>query len=363
MPPKKKGRQRRPKGTGGFFWSESKQVYIARVIVGKKPDGSPHYVERSDPTEAGLVKKLEEVAPPSSGITLKAWLERWLKSLEGTELRQRTKDVRKTATDLYFVPTLGHIRLTDLTHLQITEAVKKWTATLKSASTRRTYLAALSTALNAAKYEGLITDNPILKVKRPPQPKAVFDPFTVADLNRIIADAVQRPATYPCALYAATGCRMGEALALDVTSFDPAAGTIAITQTQDARRERGPAKTSNSIRVIEVPADARPALVSAIGTRTDGPLFTTPAGRRQSKSNVRKAWIRLLNRLGLKYRAPHKCRHTVATRMLAAGYGIPDVAAYLGDTAETVLRIYARPSGASVGAGMQALLDAAKPVP
>lgn len=352
----KKPRQRRPKGTGSFFFSESRGLYVGRAIVGRKSDGKPLYVERSDPTESGLVAKLAAVKPATPETTVREWLERWLKEID---VRPRTLDIRTSAINGYFNPTLGHLRLCDVTTQQVNRALAEWLKAL-AASTVRMYLAVLHTAMKAAQNAGLRPDNPVAGAKRPPVTKKKIDPFSVSEVNRIIAEALRRPATRICALIAATGCRGGEALALNVDAYDPLTGLITISQTQHEDGERGPTKTATGQRTIEVPEDARPALVAAIGSRGKGPLFTTHAGRHTSKFNYRNSWIRLLKRVGLKYRNIHQCRHTVATLMLAAGYSVGDVAAYIGDTPESVMRTYCHATGANVGRGIQGLLNGAK---
>lgn len=359
MPRKKlkKARQRRPKGQGTFFWSEARRVYVGRVEVGKKPDGSPRYVERSDPTEAGLVKKLADVKPLGPETTCAQWFDRWLAD---TDVRDRTKSIRRNAVTNYFDPTIGHLKLRDLTVGQINAASARWAAAVASPNTVRLFLAVLHTALRAAQAAGLRPDNPAASARRPPPRKKVILPFTVAELARVIAEASARPSTRLWALVAATGCRGGEALALDVTDYDPLTGLVSIHQTANQKREQGPTKTATGVRTIEVPEDARPALVAAIGTRTEGPLFPAATGQRQMSSVAIKNWDRMLARLKLKARNPHQCRHTIATLMLAANYAIGDVAAYLGDTPESIMRTYCHATGANVGAGVQGLLSGVK---
>ena len=53
---------------------------------------------------------------------------------------------------------------------------------------------------------------------------------------------------------------------------------------------------------------------------------------------------------GVPYRNPHQLRHSWASNALARGYGIGDVAKYLGDSPATVARVYAHATDADPAA-------------
>lgn len=348
-PKKKAARQRRPKGHGSYFFSESRGVFVQRVIVGRDADGGPLYVERSDPTEAGLAAKVALVGPTGPDATLREWFARWL---EDCGVRKRTLAIRTGAVRDYFDPTLGHLKAAELTTGQINRAAAQWAAGADGlgANTVRMHLAVLHTALKAAQNSGLRPDNPAAGARKPPAVKKKINPFPVADAARVIAEASARPTTGIFAVIAATGCRYGEALALDVTDYEPGTGQLSISKTLDEDGETiGPPKTANGVRTITLPPAARPAVLAAIGRRATGPLFLNQLGLRTNRGSGRKAWFALLKRLGLARRTLHECRHTVATRMLAAGCPVGDVAKFLGDTPETVMRTYCHACGLDVG--------------
>ena len=351
--PKKKTRQRRNKGTGAFFWSDARKVYIARVQVGRNEKNKPIYTERSDPTEAGLASKIANLKPPEPDTTVREWLTRWLEEME---VRKGTEKIRRRAVNLYFVPTLGHLKVRELTAQQINRASATWAESLAPVTVRM-HLAVLHTAMKAAQAAGLRPDNPSASAKRPAVPKKKINPFTRDELNRIIAESFKLSTERPIGLLAALGCRIGEALALDVTSFNPATGYVTITETQDHDRERGPTKSANGVRTVDAPSDVVPLIMAAIGDRTEGPLFkTNRTHQRTTHDNVREAWIRLLKRLGIPFRNLHQLRHTVATLYLAKGYNLGDVAAHLGDSPDTIMRTYCHPTGIKMGAAMHAVL-------
>lgn len=107
-----------------------------------------------------------------------------------------------------------------------------------------------------------------------------------------------------------------------------------------------------------MPAAALPALRLARGKRTSGPLFVAPGtGGRLRAAACNHHWHATAREHKLPYRNPHQLRHSWASHALAAGYGIGDVARYLGDSPATVARVYAHPTGADPSAWVDAAVS------
>lgn len=345
--------KRRARGTGALFFNEKRGVWVGRVIVGRKPSGGALYAERSARTQAACLRKLAAAGPPGADTTVAQWAERWLASLD---VRTGTRRLIEANCRNHFLPTLGGKRLAAVTAWDVEVAHRKWAASL-GPNTIGTALGHLGLMFSAAHRAGLVAANPVPLAKRPRRVGTEIDPFAPDELARIVVAAGAEPSTRPLALAAATGCRMGEAVGLDVTGFDPAAGTIGITQAYNDGHGLGPPKTARGVRTIAVPALALPVLVAAAGGRKAGPVFVAPlSGARLSQSTARKAFARVLKRLGLRDRNPHQLRHSVATAMLAAGDHLGDVAEYLGDTVETIVKTYTHPTGKSPVHTMNRLL-------
>jgi integrase len=188
-----------------------------------------------------------------------------------------------------------------------------------------------------------------------------LDPYTPDQLARAVAAAAGRPAAHCVALLASAGCRIGEACALDVGDLDPAGGTIAITKTYlPSYGGIGPPKSPHSVRTVRVPAAAVPVLIVAAGGRAAGPLFLTGGGKRMTPALAAKAWHTLARAAGLPTKNPHQLRHSVATAMIGAGVPLGDVAEYLGDTVETVVKTYVHRSGTDPSLAMDRLFGGGK---
>jgi integrase len=116
------------------------------------------------------------------------------------------------------------------------------------------------------------------------------------------------------------------------------------------------------VRTIRAPVAVVPAIVAAIGARTAGPLFVTKDGRRRGKERARDAWVAVLRRVGLPFRNLHQTRHSVASHLIAAGVPLGDVAAFLGDTVETVVKTYLHKTGADPTDALDKMLNSARRV-
>lgn len=349
---------RRARGTGSIFHSDRRQCWVGRVVAGRNVDGSTKYVERSDPTQKGLVEKLKLAKPPGPTVTVGEWAARWLADLG---VRAGTADTYRHSVVSYITPTVGHVRLIELSPHQIESAARKWGDSL-GVNTVRLTLSHLSICLNAAVRAGVLDRNPVARSRKPPGEKKKIDPFTPAELLQIIEASSQRWNWRIFALLATTGCRSGEAIALNVPDWHPATGTISITKTQSPRgRGAGPPKSRNSYRTIRVPSEAVAILNGCVGKRKAGPLFTTNNGVRPNRSLAASAFEYLLRRLKLRNRNLHQLRHSVATAMIAAGHPIGDVAEYLGDSPETIVSTYLHATGKDPSLTMDALFKAARP--
>jgi integrase len=347
-------RGRRARGTGSIFFSQSRNCWVGRHPVGVTASGHTRYQTVTGPTQAIVLARLAALAPPGPRTTVGEWCARWLEHLD---VRPRTRDSYTQSVRDYIVPTLGHLPVATLTPQQIEHAARQWQEQL-SANTTLLALAHLHTAIRAAMRAGLRTDNPVALAKKPRATKAKFTPFSPEEMTRIVAGASEREGTWLVALLAAAGLRVMEAAALEVTDWDAATQTIAITKTAGPRGI-GPPKSSNGVRTIRVPSPAVPAVTAAAGKRTSGYLFPSEsAGGWKAHNTIRAPYLRLLKRLGIPFRRLHVLRHSAITHALAAGMPIGDVARYFGDSPATIVKVYLHATGRDVAGAIEGLLGA-----
>src|SRR5678815_1782113 len=338
---------RRARGTGTIFRAvrRGREVWIGRVPVGRRLTGQTKYREVWAATQRELVERMRGVTAPADDTTVAEWAERWWRQ---STVEPSTREDYRKCLDSFIIPTLGHLAVVSVTSHQVEEAAKRW-LTRTNPNTTRKNLSILSACMSAARRAELIAVNPVKDAKRPKPKRVATDIFTADELGRII-DAAR---AHPIALLAAVGCRLGEALALDVADFDPATGMVSITKTYDRKFGIRKPKSENSVRTIRVPGPARPALEAAIGSRARGPLFVNRDGLRWKPDAFYKVCRLMLARLGLTYRRPHTLRHSFASLMIARGMSIPDLGNYLGDSPHTIFRVYAHPTWADVAGEME----------
>ena len=349
----RKARKRRQRGTGTIFFNQRRDCYVGRVPVGRKPDGSTLYVEVSDPREGGCIEKMKAAKPVRSGsVTVAEWSGRWLASIRGKA--PLYQEICRRSVEQRINPVLGAFPLSEVTAYHVELAIQQWAGQLAPNTVLMTTRHLGSLMASAVRAE-IISRNPVSAARRPRAVRKRIDPFTPAELGKIIRAASQNPRWRCAALLAATGLRVGELVALDATDYDPATGLLSISKGERLHHGIGPPKTYNSIRTIRVPDAAQPVLAAARGGRGRGPLFIRD-GKRQSRFSAVKAWRRVLEACGLAYRTPHVARHSVASQMLAAGASPADVAAYLGDMVETIFKTYIHPTRTDASRVMDGLL-------
>lgn len=354
MPRRRKAR-RRARGTGSIYWDKRRARFVAKLPVGRYPNGRTQYREASAETQGRVVELLRTLAPPGPTTTVAEWCDRWLETLAVEPL---SLDAYRNTVARRVKPQLGHFQVRALNALHVEHAAKVWGESV-GVTTVRSTVGLLRTCLAAAVRAGLIAANPAAAAKKPRGKKPEIDPFTPGELGRILVEAARQPVTRVVALLAATGCRIGEATALEVSDVDLTARTFAITKGHRRRHGVGKTKTPRSVRTIGLPDAVIAVLREAAGGRRAGPLFEVK-GRRPGRETVRTHWMGLLDRLKLKRRNVHQLRHSVATALIAAGDSLADVAEYLGDSVETVVRTYVHPTGRSPVATLNRLLHGRK---
>ena len=131
---------------------------------------------------------------------------------------------------------------------------------------------------------------------------------------------------------AETGCRASEALGLTPQRLDD--GTIWLAEQLARDGSLRPLKTRQSKRTIEITRSVSAELRLA-GDRER--VFP-----RLSHREIERQWADALKRAELGAPAPviHDLRHTHASRLIALGWDPVEIARWLGDRVETVLRVY-----------------------
>jgi integrase len=343
---------RAPRGSGTAYYSRARRIWVAKKTV------NGVRIERTGRTQAEAIRKRDAVLPPTSDVTLAEWFERWLRGLkvrDTTRAAYRHSFQKNILPAVGTLPALGPMRLTAITSWHVDELVNEWSKGKDGMGPGgvRALLARLSSCLSAAVRAELINRNPVSRVRRPKKPPPKFDLFSPDELRAIIDLASTRLPWYPLAVCAAIGCRIGESLALEPTDYDTETGELSIERTW-TRKGIGPPKSEAGIRTVRVPA-----LIQG--------LFAVAKWENVSYTTMLSRWGPFLKRLGLRYRALHQLRHSVASYLINGdakrdikGMSLPNVAKELGDVVETIVSTYLHVTpGADIAETMGAILGGA----
>lgn len=327
----KKKSHRNPPGTGSVYPIRGGRFCAKRPTGGRDAKGRMVYERYYSATREDAARWLHAGAPAGPSTTLADWAQRWLASLD---VREQSRDNYETNLRKRILPDLGSQRVAVLTTFGINEAARKWGGQCGPATLTQT-LSTLAACLRGAVEADLIPKNPAEYARKPRPAEPQFDLFTPDEMRAILAAACAAPKLYPVALCCATGCRIGEALAVEACDLDFAEGRLSIRRTvtrgkKGRPRGVGPPKSRHSKRELTVPAAARAALSAVPDT--------------QSPRTMMSRWELLLDRLGIRRRGIHQLRHTVASHALAAGVPLVNVARDLGDSPSTILKTYAHPT-------------------
>lgn len=177
------------------------------------------------------------------------------------------------------------------------------------------------------------------------QKKTDVHPFTLAEVNRILATVRADYRNYLIVRFF-TGMRSGEINGLQWKYVDLEHNLILVRETFTGGELEDDAKTSYSVRDIPMLPNVREAIESQMSIHDpEVPwVFPTREGNPVDANNfANRIWYPLLRYLELDKRRPYQTRHTAATLMLAAGENPEWVARVLGHAnTDMLFRVYSR---------------------
>lgn len=284
---------------------------------------------------------------PAASKTLTAWHDEYWPAIAST-VRPATARGYDVAWRLRIKPTLGHLKLSEITSPRIEAAVATWSGT---ASTAGDALAMLSRLMDSARRQRMIDYNPVRDVRRPKLDSAIQPTsraLTVTQirqlLNLIPAGHYRR---YVAALVY-TGMRAGEATALQVGDVDFERQLIYVRRSlTPGQRGELIEQTPKSHKDRQVPLSKLllPYVVEAARGKQPGDiLLSGVGGGKLTATNLRRAvdWESVREQLGRPDLRVHDLRHTLATILFEAGATAPDVQATLGHSSLQVTERYSR---------------------
>lgn len=331
--------RRRPDGKVIHRW-------CAQVSIG--PRTSRRFVTRTVDTRPEAVIALAELrAERAAGVdrtpqTVGAFLERWIGSVRN--IRPNTRRGYRTMIEHHLVPTLGSVRLADLSPLHVEEALASLEPRVGAHTLRLTH-ATLRRALTHAVRQGLVSRNVASReyVDAPRVTVDEPDAFSRDEVRALLDVARTDRLAALYALAVGTGLRQGELLGLAWEDVDLDGGQLNIRKELvriDAVYRRDELKTPESRRSVPLSASVVAALRAHrqrvieegfIPTAT-GPVFTNRSGGALNGSWLTHHTQKLYRAAGIRPLDFKALRATFASRLHEAGVPDIDIARLMGHT-------------------------------
>jgi integrase len=287
----------------------------------------------------------------STRVTYDDWRDRFLAArVVEPETARRDRGVIKNHLD----PQWSGWKLPAVSRLEVGGWVKRMDAAGTGPHAIRHSYNLLSTMMNAAVDDGIITESPCRRIDLPAAPPKLPVWFTREQVEAICAELPERHAA-AVHLMSWCGLRWGECAGLRVqdVAFLRRRVTVVGVNTQDGRWKEYP-KSSKSRREVPVPPHVLALLAPLIeGKGPADPLFHTERPylgelRPWSGANWRVRWYDAIRdaqkrrpELGIPEHSPHALRHSAASWLVQDGVPLYDVQRLLGHESFQVTTRYA----------------------
>lgn len=350
--------QRNRKGEG-TVWQRSDGRWVARLTffddTGRKRRADK-YAKSKREAQAHLrsMRRHAEDGVPlvESALTVGAWSERWIaRSLAASPRKATTKETYGRLIRHHLVEgSLGSVRLDKLTPSKVEE----WIGDLgerRSESTCRQVHALLCLVLDGAVREGLVRRNAARTVRKPRVSTRDARAYSSQEVAVLLAAAKDERLASLLKIYAYTGMRKGEALALRWSDVDLESSSVRITgslarvggelqrlEPKTAKSRRGVPLVPEAVEALREQRvrQARERLAAGAAWTDSGFVFTTEAGTALDPRNVLRWFYSLRDRAGIDGGSIHSLRHSAASVLLANGVPMPIVSDVLGHSSISI---------------------------
>lgn len=287
--------------------------------------------------------------------TVKTWLTHWAENIAAPNVGENTIDGYRVAVYHHLIPGLGAHRLAKLEPEHLERLYQKMQATGSSAGTAHQAHRTVKTALNEAVRRRHLTINPASIAKAPKVDEEEVEPYTLEEVQRLLAEAIKVRNAARWVIALALGLRQGEVLGLKWEDVDFENGVILVRrgrlrpryehgcgdkcgrkagycpQKINIRRETKDTKTRAGKRSIGVPEQLvallrqhkaeqeRERMRSRDLWVEKGYVFTSPTGEALNPNTDFHRWKDLLKSAKVRDGRLHDARHTAATVLLILG--------------------------------------------
>jgi integrase len=368
------------------IYEGSDRWWHGRVTVGIKDDGKPdrrHVMAKTKTEVTTKVRRLEKLRDegrvPKAGQRWRvtAWLTFWLENIAcPPNVSENTYSGYEVDVRVHLIPGIGAHWLDKLAPEHVERLYAKMMDKGLSAGTAHHVHRTIRNALNEAARRGRIAQNPVLLAKAPRLTEEETEPYTIEEVQRLLAVANERRNGPRWVVALALGLRQGEALGLKWEHVDLETGMMRIRRNRlrpkyehgcgdtcgrkagycperrQVRADTGPTKSRAGRRTIGLPDP----LIKLLGThrkrqeaeriaarqlwRDEGWVFAKPDGRPLNPNTDYHEWKALLDDAGLRDGRLHDARHTAGTVLLLLQVPTPTAMSIMGWSSPTMAKRY-----------------------
>ena len=362
--------RRRKNGTGTVRLRKDGR-WEGRIVVEYDERGYPKTRNVLAKSRSECIEKLEILkneigtyanARCRSDMQFGEWMNFWYRTYCKNTLKECTQITYEERIYKQIIPKIGNVPLNQVT----AGTLEKFYAHLKSDGRlirREIYGSGLSNAvirsihahcraaLEKAKEEGFIRQNPAVNCRLPPKKSPEIEILTPEEIQRLLIQAKEDGFYEMFLLDLSTGLRRGELLGLQWKDIDFEKGTLSVNkQIKYINRELRilPTKTQASNRTVILPPQLLKILKEYKTTVNSVWLFPSPVKNEdvtRDPSACRKALAKILDRAKCKHVPFHALRHTFASHVFHYGMDVKTLASTIGhQSVETTLNVYAHSS-------------------
>lgn len=284
--------------------------------------------------------------PRAAERTWGDWVEEWQR---GSTVVASTRASTGYMITRRLLPKWGKVKLIDIDRHEIKAWANELQADGLAPTSAKRLVNVLSSSLTAAVDARILPANPCIGLRLNIPDQRNERVYTTEEQHRLFQALPGEIDRALVAVLLGTGCRLGEALALEARHFNAEQGTVRIRQTWDSGTSTlKPYTKGKTRRTVPLDAWLLEIIEPVLKARPTGYIFASkPGGDPLDVANWRKrvwnpaATAANLNPPGVERGSIHTLRHTYATEQLEAGLSLAEIADLLGHRSITTTERYA----------------------
>lgn len=327
-----------------LFNGEQKYIYlgIPDTPINRQAALARAQIISSDIAYDRFDYSLEKYKPSTINSDSLGLIEIWQKY---TEFKQKT--LAHSTIDRDFKRIESHLSKLPNDDLKNARKIRKHLIENLSAATAKRVLMYVSACCDWAVQEELIKFNPFKNLPSVKAPRTkTIDPFTKSERDQIIkafeGDRYYKHYADFVKFLFLTGCRTSEAIGLQWKHISPNFEFVIFSEAVVGGRRKG--TKTGVVRRFPINGQLKKLLLSIkpANPQPEALVFPSPKGLTIDGHNfLNKAWKGVLKTLPIRYRCQYNTRHTFITLCMDEGVKLNQLAIWVGNSPETILKHYA----------------------